>query len=125
MPKKHASCTALYAYNMYMAEILGILYGVCVCARARACVCVYVCVYVCVCVEHAGVCVFLCMYVCLYVCVFVRACLCACACLCECLFAIRVLDASKFGRSTGLVGPKNLGGPFDDIWSVENYVCKI
>ena len=52
MPKKHASCTALHAYNMYMAEIHGILYAVCVCARARACVYVCVRLRVSVCVAH-------------------------------------------------------------------------
>ena len=32
---------------------------------------------------------------------------------------------SNSGDVTGLVGPKNLGGPFADFGSVENYVCKI
>ena len=33
--------------------------------------------------------------------------------------------APSSGAVTGLVGPKNLGGSFDDFGSVENYVCKI
>ena len=33
--------------------------------------------------------------------------------------------APSSGAVTGLVGPKNLDGSFADIWSVENYVCKI
>ena len=32
---------------------------------------------------------------------------------------------SNFADVSGLVGPKNLDGSFDDIWVVENYVCKI
>jgi hypothetical protein len=44
---------------------------VCVCARARVCMCVYVCVYVCVCMYA---------FVRMCVCVRVHACIRACAC---------------------------------------------
>ncbi len=33
--------------------------------------------------------------------------------------------APSSGAVTGLVGPKNLDGSFDDFWVVKNYVCKI
>ena len=33
--------------------------------------------------------------------------------------------APSSGAVTGLVGPKNLDGPFVFFWVVENYVCKM
>ena len=67
----------------------------CVCVRARMCVCVGVCVRarMCVCVGvcvRARMCVCVCVYVCVCacvcVCVCVRACVCACMCVCVCVW---------------------------------------
>ena len=85
---------------------------VCVCARARACVCVCVCVCVracvrvCVCVRVCAcacacacacvcvrvcVCLFLCLFLCVRACV--RACVCVCACMhCTAPCAPRLLE---------------------------------
>ena len=51
----------------------------CVCARARVCVCV--CVYACV---GAYICLFVCIYICLF-CVCVCVCVCVCACVRACV----------------------------------------
>ena len=58
--------------------------GVCVCARARACVCVSACIYgcVCVCVRE---CVRVCACVCVSVCVYLRGCVFTCVCVCVCV----------------------------------------
>ena len=64
----HASCTALHAYNMYMAEIHGLLYGACLYVRVRVHVCLCVHVRVCVCIP-----VLLCVHVCLHLCVHMCA----------------------------------------------------
>jgi hypothetical protein len=48
---------------------------VCLCARVRACACVFVCVSACACVC-----------LCVYACVRAHVCICACTCVCLCAF---------------------------------------